>query len=495
MRHLSWLILSTLPLSLLPFAPAIACGGNGSSGTPPGAGSFVYSPLGCVYGYAVPASLGYTDMALDDGRAGDPSTGAPVRVRLGLGGGTEKGRPGYADPTTSTAFTWETASADRAARVQIGTDPNALADVHTGYVWRVPKGRLNTADLILHEVHVCGLEPGTTYFYRVGGGPAGAGVWSATQSFATVPSGGTITVGVFGDARDSADVWQAVHLRMRDAAVPLQIIGGDMVDVGALEALYAEWLDKIWHDPNDPAKFVTLGQQIMLPVAGNHENDSADFFANFALPGDGPYAETFASFDMGSAHVVLLDDQQIAESLASGSPNGAAAAQLSWLERDLGQADADRAKHPFVVVISHRGLFSTSEHAADADVLAARGALAPLFDRHAVDLVINGHEHEYERSQPLRAGNQPGGAPIVGSPGTTYVVCAGAGADAYPVGTKMAAYSAKRVPYGAGTSYVGTYALLAIAPQKLTLTAYGLKASSTTVAGDDVIDTVTLAAP
>jgi hypothetical protein len=42
------------------------------------------------------------------------------------------------------------------------------------------------------------------------------------------------------------------------------------------------------------------------------------------------------------------------------------------------------------------------------------------------------------------------------------------------------------------TSYIGTYAILQIASHALTLTAYGLKASSMTVAGDDVIDKVTV---
>jgi hypothetical protein len=46
--------------------------------------------------------------------------------------------------------------------------------------------------------------------------------------------------------------------------------------------------------------------------------------------------------------------------------------------------------------------------------------------------------------------------------------------------------------FGGGTPYIGTYALLAIAPAGLTLKAYGMKASSTTVSGDDIIDTVTL---
>ena len=54
----------------------------------------------------------------------------------------------------------------------------------------------------MHQVDVCGLTPGTTYYYQVGGGAAGGEIWSATQSFTTVPAAGDpITVGVYGDAR------------------------------------------------------------------------------------------------------------------------------------------------------------------------------------------------------------------------------------------------------------------------------------------------------
>ena len=492
MRTLHW-----VPLALL----IAACSGNhsaSSSGPGDDAGddgeggdvSLTYAPQGCAYTYTPPTTLGFTGLALDDTGPVDATNGAPQRVRLGLGGGTTKGQPGYADPTTTAAFTWETTESDHAAKVQLGTSPGALSEVHTGYVWTEATSGGN-AITNMHEVHVCGLTPGTTYFYQVGGGPSGAEVWSATQSFTTVPATGAITVGVFGDARDSSTTWQAVGLRMRNAAVDMQLVGGDLVDIGSLENLYVTWLDAIWHDPGDATKFVTLGQQMMVPIGGNHENDASDFFSNFALPGDGPYAETYGSFDVGNTHFLLLDDQQIAESLDSGGTASAeATAQLAWVAQDLAAANADRTAHPFIVVVSHRCLFSTSVHATDSDVLAARGVLVPLYDKYAVDLVVNGHDHDYERSKPLMAGSPPTGAPVVGT-GTTYVVSAGAGADAYATGTPQP-FTQTSVAYGSGTSYIGAYSILTLQSNTLTLTAYGLKASSTTVAGDDVIDTVTM---
>lgn len=487
MRHL------LVPLVLLPAACSQSSGASMPSPATD-AGAFAYTPQGCRYSYAPPARLGFQDLSLDDTTPVDPTSGAPQRVRLGLGGGTTKGEAGYADPTTSATFTWETAASGHAAKVKMGTSAGSMTDVHAGYTWTTPPS-LGGSPTYLHEVHVCGLTPATTYYYEVGGGAAGAEVWSATQSFTTVPSSGTITLGVFGDARDVVSTWQAVHERMRDAGVALQLVSGDIVDTAALETLYTQWLDAIWHDPNDATKFLTLGQQMMVPINGNHENDLANSFANWSIPGvaGDPYAETHASFDVGSAHISMIDDEQIADSLSEGAANAEATAQLAWLDADLAAANADRAAHPFLIVVGHRCMFSSSVHGTDPDVLAARGALVPLYDKYSVDLVINGHDHDYERSKPLHAGTPPSGAPVVGQ-GTTYVVSAGAGADAYATGAPQP-FTAKSVAYGSGTAYIGAYSLLAVSPSTLTLTAYGLVASATSVSDDEVIDTFSVPHP
>jgi hypothetical protein len=473
-----------------------ACSGGRSSSAPPGDDASTgddgstsapsYTPQGCSYTVAAPDTFAQEDVALDDQTTPvDPTMGQPQRVRLGLGGNTTKGQAGYPDPTTTAAFTWETTEANRAARVKLGTSPSAQSTVQTGTTWTIHP--LLGPTTRFHEVHVCGLTPNTTYFYAVGGGPAGSEVWSATQSFTTMPATGTITVGVYGDARDTLATWQAVHVRMRDAGVLMSLVDGDVVAGGSDEDFYTQWLDGVWKDPNNATKFLTLGQQYILPINGNHENDQTPSFANWAIPGDGPYAKTYASFDVGAAHVTLIDDEQIAY-----PPSAEASAQLAWIDSDLKAAAADRANHPFLVVMSHRGIYSTSQHSADPDVIATRKALVPIFDKYGVSLVINGHDHEYERTVPVVAGNPPSSDPLPSAQGTTYVICAGAGAENYAVGTTPVAWRATKTAFGPGTPYIGTYALLTIAPTGLTMKAYGLKSSSTTVAGDDLLETVNL---
>ncbi len=470
-------------VSVVAFAACTSKGGSTASGTDAGGAPLSYAPAGCAYTVSPPEVRAFFDMALDDASPfADLAAATPTRVRLGLGGSTTAGAPGYADPTTSIAFVWETAGSTRAAKVRMGTTPGALGDVHAGFSFSIPPPTVGFGHeeppARLHETHVCGLNPGTTYYYQVGGGAPGAEVWSATQSFTTVPRTGPVTIGISGDSRDSMDILQAVQQRMRDAAVSMQIFSGDLVFFGTQQSQYTSWLDKAWKDDKG---FLTLGQQLIVPAAGNHEVESPQFFGSFALPGDGPYAESFGSFDVGNAHVVFLDD----EAIATMGETDEAKAQLAWLDQDLARADANRAVRPFLVVDHHRGNYSTADHADEPDVVAVRRALVPIWQAHHVDLVIAGHEHEYERSKPL--GGTPD-APTVQAGGPTYVVCAGAGAFAEAISTAPAEHRALNVAYGRGTSYVGVYGLLTLDGKTLTFKAFGVKASGS----DDTIDTFTL---
>ncbi len=481
--------IGTIALALAAVAPA-ACSSS-SDGTPAagtdgggdGGEAFAYRGAGCEYDVSPPAALAFADLSLDD--AASPGA-EPVRVRLGLGGDTKSGAAGYADPSRTAVVTWETPTPTRAAKVRLGPSADQLAPVG-GYSWTTPAPEVGFGSsepaTNMHEVHLCKLEPGRTYYYQVGGGTPE--VWSATQSFTTVPTTGPVTVGVLGDARDKVDVWQRVQLRMRERAVNMQITTGDLVFTGTQQSLYDKWLGAIWKDPADPSRFVTLGQQMMVMVAGNHENDATRFYGAFAIPGTGPFAESFTSFDVMNTHFVVLDDQPLA--LLAGGEH--ANATTSWLDGDLGRADANRERVPFVVVVHHRGLFTTSSHADDSDVLDLRAVLAPLFAKYHVDLVVNGHDHAYERTKPLLPGTDARGAPTLADPGkgTVYVVNAGAGAD--PYGVKDAPFIEKSATFGGATGFDGLYGVLTLEGRKLTMMSYGLTASGS----DPVIDQVDLA--
>lgn len=474
-------------------APLAACSSSDSpakTDAPPDAGAvtptaFTYRGQGCSYDVSPPEKYAFTELSNDD-PAGAGAT--PQLVRVGLGGGTTMGAPGYADPSRTAAFTWQTQEKVKAAKIRFGERPDALTEVRAGFSWTTPTPENgfgnNEPETSMHEVHVCGLTPGRTYYYQVGGGTPEA--WSATQSFTSVPAEGKILVGVLGDARDQVDVWQLAQRRMRDRAVNLQLTSGDLVAFGTQQSLYETWLGAIWKEPADPNRFVTLGQQMMVMLAGNHENEAARFYGAFAMPGEGTYAETYSSFNVGNTHFVMIDDQPIAA--LEGSEHGLAI--LKWLEEDLARADANRAAVPFIVAVHHRGLYTTSVHALDGDVLVARKLLAPIYDKHHVDVVLNGHDHAFERTKPLVAGADPAGDPVVkpAGEGTVYVVNAGAGSTAYGVGIHPGAFQEKSATFGKGTPYAGFYGVITLEGRKLVFESFGLTLSGT----DPTIDTFEL---
>jgi hypothetical protein len=81
---------------------------------------------------------------------------------------------------------------------------------------------------------------------------------------------------------------------------------------------------------------------------------------------------------------------------ASGKP----ILQTIWLERTLAHARRDPSVD-MIVVFMHQCAMSTSVPGNGSD-LGIRQAWLPLFDKYEVDLVLSGHEHDYERTYPVR---------------------------------------------------------------------------------------------
>ncbi|HEY2639152.1 MAG TPA: hypothetical protein VGI66_04625, partial [Streptosporangiaceae bacterium] len=74
--------------------------------------------------------------------------------------------------------------------------------------------------------------------------------------------------------------------------------------------------------------------------------------------------------------------------------------QTRWLERTLRQARSD-GDIDWIVVQMHQIACSSSATGNGSD-LGIRQEWLPLFDQYGVDLVVNGHDHDYERSFPCR---------------------------------------------------------------------------------------------
>jgi predicted phosphodiesterase len=86
--------------------------------------------------------------------------------------------------------------------------------------------------------------------------------------------------------------------------------------------------------------------------------------------------------------------------------------QLEWLDLQLANSTA-----PWKIVFGHYPLHSSGRHGSNPE-LAAK--LAPIFAKHKVPLYLCGHDHGYERFNPIN--------------GTTYIVNGGGGAPLYKFG-------------------------------------------------------------
>lgn len=119
---------------------------------------------------------------------------------------------------------------------------------------------------------------------------------------------------------------------------------------------------------------------------------------------------------VGEAEVIVLDSTAIAT------------AQTTWLRRTLAARTGFRR-----IVVFHHPAFTCGGHLGSA---AVQRAWVPLFRRHGVRLVLNGHDHNYQRFS---------------RDGVTYVVHGGGGARLYRLRPCPASYPrriAARVGHG-----------------------------------------------
>jgi hypothetical protein len=126
------------------------------------------------------------------------------------------------------------------------------------------------------------------------------------------------------------------------------------------------------------------------PAVGNHEYLTAGASAYFAYfgrrsaPPGGYY-----SYKLGRWHVVVLNSECEA---IGGCGNGSA--EMRWLRNDL-------ARHPARCTLAywHQPRFSSGVHGQNEALQPIWATLA----KAGVDIVLNGHDHHYERFAPLNA--------------------------------------------------------------------------------------------
>jgi predicted phosphodiesterase len=252
-----------------------------------------------------------------------------------------------------------------------------------------------------HVVALAGLDPGSTYHYRV----EGVGGLSPTGCFRIAPVGddSRFSFAVVGDSGSGGKGQLAVAALLERLRPDLVLHTGDVVYPAGQERHY----DRRFFAPyRNLIKTVPL-----FPVLGNHDvrkGNGAAFLENFHPPLGSPGStKRYYSFDWGNTHFVALDSE-----LYHGDRGSNPEEQRDFLERDLATT-----RKRWKVAFLHRSPYGSSRHGGDEKV---REDLEPLFVKHGADLVFSGHDHVYERTVPIT--------------GVTYVVSGGGGRRLYPAG-------------------------------------------------------------
>jgi hypothetical protein len=236
---------------------------------------------------------------------------------------------------------------------------------------------------------VSGLSPDTTYCYTVVQDGQPVTTPAPLQSAPAPGTGKRVQFLALGDSGGGGSDQHALMEQMATVPYDFMIHAGDIAyDSGTLPQFESRFFGV--YAP-------MLAKRPIFPASGNHEyetSDAAPFRQVFVLPENGgpDGVERWYSYDWGDIHFVALDTEKTG------------AEQAAWLEADLAAN-----KLPWTIVYAHRPPRSS----AGRDDQPFQRWFEPVLAAHHVQLVINGHEHHYERFKPRD--------------GVTYVISGGGG--------------------------------------------------------------------
>lgn len=375
-------------------------------------------------------------------------TGAGVAAGATVAGPLLWTRPGFAstppgglhltygaDPGRDMVVSWSTPASVRNPRLLLG-------DVSGQYGSAVAAESVASPGLatVQHHVRLTDLGPDTRYYYRAThDGSASSEFSFATARPTTSRSPRPVRFTAFGDQGTKDGKVAPVNPVIAAFRPDLHLHVGDLSyasNSGGLRALERAadrvYTPQVWDQWLGGIQAVAA-QIPWMPVLGNHEMEPTgsdlgyeSYFSRFVLPANGvphPVGPTTWSLQIGNVAFVALDGNDASAEIPRNH-DYLEGRQEPWLDATLAAYRSNPEVDWIVVGFHHCAFCSSSRHGSDAGV---RDRWTPLFDKHQVDLVINGHNHMYERTHPLRGGAVGGLAPVgatvdPATQGTTYLV-------------------------------------------------------------------------
>ncbi|MCP4401971.1 MAG: metallophosphoesterase family protein, partial [bacterium] len=263
----------------------------------------------------------------------------------------------------------------------------------------------------LFQLTLTGLQPGALYQYRV----QSRSVWSDEATFLTAIDGEQpFTFAVYGDSRSGGYAHKKIAGLIKSWSPNLIIHTGDLWnndgDDWGVKDFFAITKDLLNHIP-------------LFPVLGNHEywtrysgghgpfTEPEQYRKYFVLPMNLTSTEGYYSFGYGNAHFLVVDTNREESLEVEGSDYRVGSPQYAAIKRDLIHA-AGNPDIVYIFVAMHKPAHSNGQfHGCGGSSMIEDPAisrdLGQLFQTYDVDIVFAGHDHHYERFQPVDNHHQP----------------------------------------------------------------------------------------
>jgi acid phosphatase type 7 len=242
------------------------------------------------------------------------------------------------------------------------------------------------------------------------------------------PEGKRFRFAAFGDTRNGHGVHRSIVEAIDREQVEFTVHTGDMVERGGRQD---QWM-----------RFFQIERPLLvdtpiMPLVGNHDVSGRDYFRQYFLHALWSNNEHYFVRDWGNLRVVGVD---------TGIECREGCSQYYFAERALAEG-ARQGK--LMVMAMHYPPYSSGQHGSSAEV---QGPVSTLARRHGVELVLTGHDHNYERTESID--------------GTTYVVTGSSGAPIRAVRPRWFTAEARTEPH---------YVLVDVEPERLILRAVNLQ--------------------
>lgn len=327
-----------------------------------------------------------------------------------------------------------------------------------------------------HEIRVTGLQPNTQYFYTIG---------NSTTTLQGNAQNFFWTQYNIGDDTNNKTIWACADIAIGDPTGMenarnsfINYNGTNRIDAWLLvgdiaydNGRYNEYNNYIFATNSGGSRYETqLKKYNVYTLLGNHDYGpsfgaqanvipmNAPYFSIFKLPtltecgGVASFKPRYYSFNVGDVHFISIDGYNVSETTINSG-------QYIWLVNDLkntkGEIIAGTKK--WIIVYCHFPPFNDGSHAGESYGERFRTDIVPLLHQYNVDLVLYGHDHNYQRSQfihdfnglkaawnattysytPNSDGSGVGGNPVYNKviySGTVHVIQGNAGADTYGSG-------------------------------------------------------------